>query len=238
MPNPTSDFPAALHTNTDVSGFSSSKLGSTSPTHTALEGKQEEEILAAQTKIGTGASTPTANKVLRGTGVGTSAWGGVVVTDLDTGVLDTDLTSVSGSDDTLPSAKATKTALDAKVTGASSSTDNELPRFDGATGKLVQGSGIIVADNGYVQLTGSLDTPGALVSDTISEHTAAAGVTVDGVLLKDGEVTVADEAYGSGWNGSTEVPTKNALYDKIETIGGSVTVEDESLIIGMRFFGF
>jgi hypothetical protein len=34
------------------------------------------------------------------------------------------------------------------------------------------------------------------------------------------DVTVADEAYGAGWNGSTEVPTKNALYDKIETIAG------------------
>ncbi len=29
-----------------------------------------------------------------------------------------------------------------------------------------------------------------------------------------------DEAYGAGWNGSMEVPTKHALYDKIETLGG------------------
>ena len=34
-------------------------------------------------------------------------------------------------------------------------------------------------------------------------------------------VNVPDEAYGAGWNGNTEVPTKNALYDKIETLGGS-----------------
>lgn len=33
-----------------------------------------------------------------------------------------------------------------------------------------------------------------------------------------GDVTVADESYGVSWNGSTEVPTKNAVYDKIETI--------------------
>ncbi|MDP6416402.1 MAG: hypothetical protein QGG54_15445, partial [Gammaproteobacteria bacterium] len=30
---------------------------------------------------------------------------------------------------------------------------------------------------------------------------------------------VEDEAYGAGWNGVTEVPTKNAVYDKIETLG-------------------
>lgn len=37
----------------------------------------------------------------------------------------------------------------------------------------------------------------------------------------DIKVTVLDEAYGAGWNGNNEVPTKNALYDKIETLGGS-----------------
>lgn len=32
------------------------------------------------------------------------------------------------------------------------------------------------------------------------------------------DLEVADEAYGVGWNGSVEVPTKNAVYDKIETV--------------------
>lgn len=35
------------------------------------------------------------------------------------------------------------------------------------------------------------------------------------------DLEVADEAYGAGWNGSLEVPTKNAVYDKIETLGAS-----------------
>ena len=41
-----------------------------------------------------------------------------------------------------------------------------------------------------------------------------------------GDISVPDEAYGAGWNGSLEVPTKNAVYDKIETIsgGGSSTL--------------
>lgn len=37
-------------------------------------------------------------------------------------------------------------------------------------------------------------------------------------------VTVTDEAYGAGWNGSLQVPTKNAVYDKIETLSaGGIT---------------
>lgn len=34
----------------------------------------------------------------------------------------------------------------------------------------------------------------------------------------DGFLKVLDEAYGSGWNGKIEVPTKNAVYDKIESL--------------------
>lgn len=39
-----------------------------------------------------------------------------------------------------------------------------------------------------------------------------------------GDINVPDEAYGAGWNGSTEVPTKNAIYDKIETMWGNMAV--------------
>jgi hypothetical protein len=41
-----------------------------------------------------------------------------------------------------------------------------------------------------------------------------------------GDVTVPDEAYGAGWNSSLEVPTKNAVYDEMETRikGGSISL--------------
>lgn len=52
-------------------------------------------------------------------------------------------------------------------------------------------------------------------------------------------VNVPDEAYGVGWNGNTEVPTKNAVYDKIESLvagsGGitrSVNVTSGSATMG------
>lgn len=44
-------------------------------------------------------------------------------------------------------------------------------------------------------------------------------VDADGDLvnLDDNNVEVADEAYGASWNGSNAVPTKNAVYDEMET---------------------
>ncbi len=45
-----------------------------SPSHSALHGATNVAVIATETKIGTGASTPVANTLLFGTGVGTSAW--------------------------------------------------------------------------------------------------------------------------------------------------------------------
>ena len=42
--------------------------------------------------------------------------------------------------------------------------------------------------------------------------------TVLASVAADGNISVPDEAYGAGWNGNTEVPTKNAIYDKIESL--------------------
>ena len=36
------------------------------------------------------------------------------------------------------------------------------------------------------------------------------------ITVAGGDLEVPDEVYGVGWDASTEVPTKNALYDKIE----------------------
>jgi len=48
----------------------------------------------------------------------------------------------------------------------------------------------------------------------------------NGLVAVTGDLTVTDEAYGAGWDGSLEVPTKNAVYDKIQTLapgGGAGT---------------
>lgn len=49
------------------------------------------------------------------------------------------------------------------------------------------------------------------------------------LTVAGGVFAVPDDAYGAGWNGSLEVPTKNAVYDKIETVvagAGATTALD------------
>ncbi len=42
--------------------------------------------------------------------------------------------------------------------------------------------------------------------------------TIAGIKTFSSSPLVPDQVYGAGWNGSLEPPTKNAVYDKIETI--------------------
>lgn len=99
-----------------------------------------------------------------------------------------------------PISTAQQTALDAKVAGAASSTDNAIARFDSTTGKIIQNSNVTVSDAGNVVIPGTLDVTSDIVAqsdifaggvntDFISENTTNAGVTIDGVLVKDSTVT-------------------------------------------------
>ncbi len=62
----------------------------------------------------------------------------------------------------------------------------------------------------------------------------------DGDFLFVGDVvlTISDAVYGAGWNGSLDAPSKNAVYDKIESIldgqafTGDITVPDEAYGVG------
>ena len=48
--------------------------------------------------------------------------------------------------------------------------------------------------------------------------TAAGTLEVRTAAHAGANLSVADDAYAVGWNGSTNVPTKNAVYDKIESM--------------------
>jgi hypothetical protein len=61
-----------------------------------------------------------------------------------------------------------------------------------------------------------ISPPSSIVSmpyvDTTSNQSVA------GIKQFTGSILLADETYGAGWNGVLQPPTKNAVYDKIETI--------------------
>lgn len=88
----------------------------------------------------------------------------------------------------------------------------------------------LVSSQGFAWLRNSKTDEVALTIKGATSQTANLQNWIDSsdaVLASvsaSGDISVPDEAYGSGWNGSTEVPTKNALYDKIETISSGQTL--------------
>lgn len=91
--------------NLTVTGANVTLTGSGSNTHTFPA--------SSQTLVGRSSTDTLTNKTIDANGTGNSITN-LEVADFASGVIDTDLSSVSGSDDTLPSAKATKAALDGK----------------------------------------------------------------------------------------------------------------------------
>lgn len=49
---------------------------------------------------------------------------------------------------------------------------------------------------------------------------------IGGVKTFTSTPIVPDDAYSSSWNANNEVPTKNAVYDKIESLGGAPTFKN------------
>jgi hypothetical protein len=78
----------------------------------------------------------------------------------------------------------------------------------------------------YTPAVGDVSKVGTPVNNQVGVWTGDGTIEGDADLTFDtttntlatGIVTVTDDAYAAGWNGSTAVPTKNAVYDKIETL--------------------
>lgn len=80
-------------------------------------------------------------------------------------ILKSNLSNVNNtSDANKPVSTATQTALDAKVTGPATTTDNTIARYDGSTGKLIQSSSATLDDSGNATFSGNVAIQGAGLS--------------------------------------------------------------------------
>lgn len=169
---------------------------------------------------------------------------------------ETDGTLAGNSDTLVPTQKAVKTYADTKANSAGALTQfvgngNWKVFYSDGSGDVTElalgADGTFLKSNGAA-LAPSFATPAGSgdVSKVGTPVDNQVGVwTGDGTLegdvdltfdtstntLATGIVTVADEAYDAGgWDSDLSVPTKNAVRDKIESMGGGVT---ESFVIAM-----
>jgi hypothetical protein len=150
--------------------------------------------------------------------------------------LTTDLAAKVTANATITAATKTKISYDAKglvISGADATTadiaDSTDKRYvtDAEKTKLSNLSG---TNSGDQTATTVANTPAgniaatnvqAAINELDTEKAALSGATFTG------DIIVPAEVYGSGWNGSNEAPTKNDVYDKIETIIAAGGYSDE-----------
>jgi len=156
---------------------------------------------STDTLVGKATTDTLTNKTIDANGTGNSITN-LEVADLASGVLDTDLTSVSASDDTLASAKAIKTYVDSQVTSSNeldeltdvnitSPSDGSLLFYDTATSKWIDNvvSGdITIADTGVAAISS-----GVIVNADIN-----ASAAIDATKIHDGSISNTEFGYLNG----------------------------------------
>ena len=121
------------------------------------------------------------NKTIDANGTGNSITN-IEVADLASGVLDTALASVSGSDDTLASAKAIKSYVDTQVATVPTGDITAVVAGTGLSGGATSGSATLTIDTGT---TADLTTSQALSNKTLTSPVINTGVSGSAILDED-----------------------------------------------------
>ena len=166
----------------------------------------------------TGSSTDTfTNKTIDANGSGNSITN-LEVADFASGVLDTDITSVSSSDDTLASAKAIKTYVDAQVATVPTGDITAVVAGTGLSGGATSGSATLAIDTAT---TVDLTTSQALSNKTLTSPVINTGVSGSAILDEDNFASDSDTKLATQQSikayVQSQVATANELSELTDT---------------------
>jgi len=228
-------YPGALDTTTNLpiaSALVSTELdgdGNANKVHSNLHGVLSEAAVAIEAKIGTGASTPVANRVLRGSGTGTSAWAQVA---LATDVSGTLPLANGGTAATSASGARTALGLGTAAVAATGISNTNVPVFTSGVadddflrvaGTNVEGRSAaeVLSDigAGAVAGSGSIVTTGALNSGSITSGFTSIDVGA-GAITTTGALSIA--SMGTNWTNAGRTVADMGIVTTIDINGGTI----------------
>jgi len=183
---------------------------------------------STDTLVGRATTDTLTNKTIDANGTGNSITN-LEVADLASGVLDTNLTTVSANDDTLASAKAIKTYVDSQVSTANelseltdvnitSPADGAVLFYDTTTSKwidnIVSGD-LTIADTGVATIGTGAVTSAKIANDTIVNADINSSAAIDATKIANGSISNTEFQYLNGVTSAiqTQIDSKQATID-------------------------
>lgn len=157
-------------------------------------------------------------------------------TMLAAGVLDTDLTSVSASDDTVPSAKATKAYVDAQVTAQDLDFQGDA---GGALSIDLDSETLTIAGGTGIDTSGSLNTLTVAIDSTVATLTGSQTLTnktlttpVISAISNTGTLTLPTSTDTLVGRATTDTLTNKTLTSAVLNTGvsGTAVLDEDNMI--------
>lgn len=176
-----SDFPTSIH-NPSVTAANKATVAGTLTNDGTFDHTQDhvdygEEIVAVETKVGTGSSTPVVNSILSGTGAGVSSWNTdpQVISLTATGALSGASASITGTTTTSSISAADSIVLNSNYSLTESNDGNIEVRIGGAAGTVVE---LLVPTTGDIQEAINDAAGNATVTILPGTHTPASQINI------------------------------------------------------------
>jgi hypothetical protein len=179
-------------------------------------GSAQTMTFAIDSTVATLAGTQTlTNKTLD---VDNNTVSNIEVDNLKAGVLDTDLTTVSASDDTIPSAKATKTYVDAQVTAQDLDFSGDA---GGAQNVDLDSQSLTIAGGTGIDTTGSAQTMTVAIDSTVA--TLAGTQTLTNKTLTS--PTLTSPVLNTSISGSAFLDEDNMASDSATKVASQQSIK-------------
>ena len=186
--------------------------------------------IAIDSTVATASSTTTfTNKTFDANGTGNSI-SNIEVADFASGVLDTDITSVSASDDTLASAKAIKTYVDAQV--ANQMTTFTISDDSSTTSTITQSDTLQFLGGTGIGSTVSGDTVTFAIDATVTTNSGTQTLTNKTINLANNTVTGTTAEFNTALSDgsfATLAGTETLTNKTINTASNTITVVEADI---------